>query len=71
MLAAKLRHKEECLELVNQWMSSNHVCMKNNKIEYLPVVPKIAAALVDDSVIGIGDVVITASKYVHNTQKAE
>ena len=59
---------EDCLDVVNMWMASNYICMKNNKTEYLPVVPKIAAvtALVDGSIIRIGDATITASRFVRN-----
>ena len=40
--------------------------MNDNKTDYLPVVPKMAAALVVDTVIHVGDATITASRYVRN-----
>ena len=51
-LSATLRRMEDCLDVVNMWMASNYMCMKNNETEYLPVIPKTAAAtaLVDGSV---------------------
>ena len=50
------------------WMASNYMCMNNNKTEYLPVIPKTVAAtaLVDGSVIRVGDATITASIFVRN-----
>ena len=42
------------------------LCMKNNKTDYLPVLPKMAAVLVVDSVVHVGDATITASRYVRN-----
>ena len=58
---ATLRHVEDCLGVVKQWMTSNSLSMNDNITEYLPVVPKTAAALVVDSVIRVGDATITAS----------
>ena len=40
--------------------------MNDNKTEYLPAVPRTAAALVDSSVIRVGDVTIIASRSVRN-----
>ena len=54
-LGATLRRMEDCLDVVKQWMTSNCLCMNNSKTEYLPVVPRKAAALVVDSVIRLGD----------------
>ena len=48
------------------WMASNYMCMNNNKTEYLPVIPKTAAAIVDGSVIRVEDATITASRFVRN-----
>ena len=50
------------------WMASIYMCMNNNKTEYQPVIPKTASAtaLVDGSVIRVGDATITASRFVHN-----
>ena len=52
---------ENCLDVVN-------ICMNNNKTEYLPVIPKTAAAtaLVAGSFIRVGDATITASRFVRN-----
>ena len=57
---------EDCLDVVKQWMTSNCLCMNDNKTEYLPVVSKTAAALVVDCVIRVGDATINASRYVRN-----
>ena len=57
---------EDCLEAIKQWMTSNCLCMNDNKTEYLPVVPETAAALVVDSVIRVGDATITLSRSVRN-----
>ena len=59
---------EDCLDVVNMWMASNYMFMNNNKTEYLPVIPKTATAtaLVDGSVIRVGDATITASRFVRN-----
>ena len=65
-LGDTLRHMEDCLDVVKQWMTSNCLCMNDNKTEYLPVVPNMAAALVVDSVIRVGDATITTSRYVRN-----
>ena len=67
-LSATPRHMEYCLNVVNMWMASNCMCMNNNKTEYPPVIPKTAAAtaLVDGSVIRVGDATITASRFVRN-----
>ena len=40
--------------------------MNDNKTEYLSVVPKSAAVLIDGSVISLGDFTITASESVHS-----
>ena len=67
-LSATLRRMEDCLYVVNIWMASIYMCMNNNKTEYLPVIPKTAAAtaLVDGSVIRVGDATITVSRFVRN-----
>ena len=67
-LSTTLRCMEDCLDVVNMWMASNYMCMNNNKTEYLLVIPKTAAAtaLVDGSVICVGDATITASRFVRN-----
>ena len=61
-LSDTLQRMEDCLDVVNMWMASNNMCMNNNKTEYLPVIPKTAAAiaLVDGSVKRVGDATITA-----------
>ena len=53
---------EDCLDVVNIWLASN------NNTEYLPVIPKtaVATALVEGSVIRVGDATITASRVVRN-----
>ena len=47
-------------------MTSNCLCMNDNKTKYLPVVPKTGTALVVDSVILVGDATITALGYIRN-----
>ena len=42
------------------------MCMNDGKTQYLPIVPKSAAALVDGSVIRVGVSTITASRCVQN-----
>ena len=61
-LSATLRRMEDCLDVVNMWMASNYTSINNNNTEYLPVIPKTAAAtaLVDSSVTRVGDATITA-----------
>ena len=61
-----MRRMEDCLDVVKQWITSNFLCMNDNKTDYLPEVPKTAAALVVDSVIRVGDATITVSRYVRN-----
>ena len=57
---------EDCLDVVKQWMTSNCLSMNDTKTEYLPVVTRTATALVDSSVIRVGDVTIIASRSVCN-----
>ena len=42
------------------------MCMNDGKKQYLPIVPKSAAALVDGNVIRVGVSTITASRCVRN-----
>ena len=63
---ATVRRMEDCLDVVKQWMTSNCLCMNDTKTEYLPVVPKTAAAPIVDSVIRVDDATITASQYVRH-----
>ena len=63
-LATTLRRMEHCLEVVKQWMTSNCLCINDNKTEYLPVVPRTAAALVDSTVIH--DVTIIVSQLLRH-----
>ena len=65
-LTATLRRMKDCLDVVKQWITSNFLCMNDNKTDYLHVVPKMAAVLVVDSAIHVGDATITASRYVRN-----
>ena len=46
--------------------NNNNKQVNNNKTDYLPVVPKTATALVDGSMICMGDVKITALRCVRN-----
>ena len=57
---------EECSDDIKQWMAWNSMCMNGDKTQYLPIVPKCAAALVDGNVIPVGVSTITASRCVRN-----
>ena len=57
---------EDCLDDIKQWMAWNSMCMNDGKTQYLPIVPKSAAALVDGSVIRVGVSTSTASRCVRN-----
>ena len=61
-LGATLRR----FDVIKQWITSNFLCMNDNKTDYIHVEPKMAAVLVVDSVIHVGDATITASRYVRN-----
>ena len=63
---ATLRRMEDCLNVVKQWITSNFLCMNDNKTDYFYVAPKMAAALVVDSVIHVNYATITVSRYVRN-----
>ena len=65
-LATTLRRMEDCLDVMKQWMTPNCLCMNDNKTEYLPVIHRTAAVLVDSSVIRVGDVTIITSRSVRN-----
>ena len=52
---------EDCLDEVNVWMARNSMFMNDGKTQYLPIVPKSADAIVDESVIRVGVATITAS----------
>ena len=65
-LATTLRRIEDCLDVVKQWITLNCLCMNDNKTEYLPVVPRTAAALVDSIIICVRNVTIIASRSVRN-----
>ena len=65
-LAAVVQQMEDCLDDIKQWMAWNSMCMNGDKTQYLSIVPKSAAALIDGSVIRVGVSTITASRCVRN-----
>ena len=59
-----VQQMEDCLDDIKQWMTWNFMCMNDGRTQYLPIVPKSVAALVDGSVICVGVSTITASRCV-------
>ena len=55
---------EDCLDEVKVWMARNYMFMNDGKTPYLPIVPKSADAIVDKSVIRVGEATVTASRCV-------
>ena len=58
---AAVKQMEDCLDEVNVWVAQNSMCMNDGKTQYLPIVPKSADAILDKSVIRVGEATITAS----------
>ena len=65
-LAAVVQQTEDSLDDIKRWMAWNSMCMNDGKTQYLPIVPKSAAALVDDSVIRVDVSTTTVSRCVRN-----
>ncbi|KAK2189960.1 hypothetical protein NP493_92g03003 [Ridgeia piscesae] len=63
-LMAAVKQMEDCLDEVKVWMARNSMFMNDGKTQYLPIVPKSADAIVDKSVIRVGEATITASRCV-------
>ena len=61
-----IRRVEACVAEIKNWMALNYLCMNDDKTEFLPVVPKSAAQLLDNLVIHIGGAVIPAATCVRN-----
>ena len=61
---AAVKQMEDCLDEVKVWMARNSMFMNDGKTQYLPIVPKSADAIVDKSVIRVGEATITASRCV-------
>ena len=58
---AAVKQMEDCLDEVKVWMTRNSMFMNDDKTQYLPIVPKSADAIVDKSVIRVGEATITTS----------
>ena len=66
-LAEAVNHIEKCVEELKDWMTANMLSMNDSKTQYLPIVPKSAAWLLDEvNVIRIGDDTVTAATTVRN-----
>ena len=66
-LAEAMRHIEKCVDKLNDWTTVNMLSMNDSNTQYLPIVPKSAAWLLDDvNVIRIGDDTVTAATNVRN-----
>ena len=66
-LAQAVHHIEKCVDELKDWMTANMLSMINSKTQYLPIVPKSAAWLLDEvNVIRIGDNTVTAATTVRN-----
>ena len=63
-LVAAVKQMEDCLDEVKVWMARNSMFMNDGKTQYLPILPKSADAIVDKSVIRVGEATITASRCV-------
>ena len=65
-LGATVRRMEDCLDVIKQWLTSNCLCVNYIKMERLPVVFKMATALVVHNIIRVTDATSTALRYVRN-----
>ena len=58
---------KKCVDELKDWMTANMLSMNDSKTQYLPIVPKSAAWLLDEvNVIRIGDDTVTAARTVRN-----
>ena len=65
--AEAVNHIEKCVDQLKDWMTANMLSMNDSKTQYLPIVPKSAAWLLDEvNVIRIGDDTVTAATNVRN-----
>ena len=65
--AEAVHNIEKCVDKLKDWMTANLLSMDDSKTQYLPIVPKYAAWLLDEvNVIRIGDDTITAATTVRN-----
>ena len=66
-LAEAVNQIEKCVDELKDWMTANLLSMNDSKTQYLPIVPKSAARLLDGiNVIRIGDNTVTAATTVRN-----
>ena len=65
--AEAVHHIEKCVDELKDWMTANLLSMNDSKTQYLPIVPKSAAWLLDEvNAIRIGDDTVTAATTVRN-----
>ena len=66
-LAEAVHHIEKCVDELKDWMTANLLSMNDSKTQYMPIVPKSAAWLLDEvDVTRIGDDTVTAATTVRN-----
>ena len=66
-LAEAVHYIEQCVDELNDWMTANLLSMNDNKTQYVPIVPKYAAWLLDDVILSrICDDTVTAATTVRN-----
>ena len=66
-LAEAVNQIEKCVDELKDWMTANLLSINDSKTQYLPIVPKSAARLLDGiNVIRIGDNTVTAATTVRN-----
>ena len=62
-----MHHIENCVDELKHWMTANLLSMHDSKTQYLPIVPKSVARLLDEvNVIRIGDDTVTVATTVRN-----
>ena len=61
-----IRRLEECIAEIKTWMTANYLKVNDDKSEFMPVVPRSAAHLLEGLTISIGEVRISAMKNVRN-----
>ena len=65
-LLEDIRRLEECIAEIKTWMTANYLKVNDDKSEFMPVVPRSAAHLLEGLTIIIGEVRISAMKNVRN-----
>ena len=61
-----IRRLEECIAEIKTWMTANYLKVNDDKSEFMPVVPRSAAHLLEGLTISIGEVRVSAVKNVRN-----